>query len=595
MAEHLEFLGDRYRILEVRRGGMGEVIICELVEDPAPDAAQREGSDPLRLALKTFQRRFFFDSATRHSFVREATTWLRLSDLPHIMPVAGIEHIDHRPFVVMPAVQPGPGGERSIADLLLRGPLDTESALEYAFQLAVALLGAAARIPRLVHGDLKPENVLLMDEVAFLSDFGLVSAISLGHPDLRLEGTWAYRAPELWADEAQAPSVAGDVYAFGVLLFEMLTGSRPFSEKEYDREAWATAHRSRRPVAPSGYPAEGLPAAGMALALDCLEKKPSRRPRNFAEVLDRVNTVLEEHDPVSHRRRVMLSAVLSQGLGEQGAKSQDLAYLRTHSLLKMGEPQQALEELDAFPRDEYDARLWLYRGSALSYLERDEEALDCFERALAGELSPQERMGCLSEYALSLKRLGRFDEARALYKQLMASVSDDQLPMVMVNLASVYLEQEQGEEVVRLLEPFVRKEPDVAIAWVSLARAYVIVGKYGKAESAYGRALGLAPQDGRTRVWLAALYMDHLDRLEHAWEALDAAFGSGYESREWFVRMLACSLLLDKRDAVGDLLHALQEDFPEHLAQAIVDDSHTMAQELARRYSNQGKEYTADD
>lgn len=63
----------------------------------------------------------------------------------------------------------------------------------------------------------------------------------------------------------------------------------------------------------------------------------------------------------------------------------------------------------------------------------------------------------------------------------------------------------------------------------------------------------LAPQNGLIRMRLAAVYMDHLGRLDEAWVALDEAFDSGHESREWFVRMLAASLLLDRQDTVQDV------------------------------------------
>src|SRR5262245_52414109 len=97
---------------------MGEVFLCSLEarsEEHAPTESSGHGA---RVALKTFQRRFFFDNAVRLSFLREATIWLRLSGTPHIMPVLGVEQFGDRPFVMMPAVEPGPNGERTLADLL---------------------------------------------------------------------------------------------------------------------------------------------------------------------------------------------------------------------------------------------------------------------------------------------------------------------------------------------------------------------------------------------------------------------------------------------------------------------------------------------
>jgi serine/threonine protein kinase len=580
VVEQGDILGGRYRILDVLAGGMGQIYICTFVQESGD--ADRDTSDGERTAaLKTFQRRHFYNNAARLSFIREASTWLRLSDLPHVMPVVGIEHIGDQPFVLMPAVPPGPDGERSIADLLRRGPLDPEAALAFAFQIALALRKAGDRIPGLVHGDLKPANVLLLSGDAFLSDFGLVSAVSLGRADLRLEGTWAYRAPELWGEERTPPTVATDVYAFGALLFEMLVGRPPFTANDDNRAAWSMAHRQAPPRPPDEFPATEPGTSLMALALACLAKEPERRPPDFVHLLERIKSIYGDHDPVNLLMRTARAAEISYFMRQQLLQLRDL---RIRGLLSLEEPAQALEELQAIPEDEYDAELWVLRGIALSLDNRPEEALDALERGLAGELTPAQRLSALSECALALKRLGRLEEAQDLYRRLMTEVPDDQLPIVVVNLATVHLQQEDGEAARQLLEPFVRKMPGLPEAWGNLGLSYEQLGRYDDAVEAFGKALVLAPQTGAVRVSLAAVYMDHLGLLEEAWAALDAAFDAGYESREWFVRMLASSLLLDRGDMVDGMLYAAQNNFPDELGRALVEESIAMARQLAEKY-----------
>ncbi len=582
MTEPGELLNGRYRVREVLTGGMGQILICDWGDDDA------ESADPPtdRVALKTFQRRYFFDNAARLSFVREASTWLRLADLPHVMPVIGIETIGDQPYILMPAVPPGPLGDRSIADLLDRGPLDPEVALAYAFQVALALHGAVGRIPGLVHGDLKPANVLLLGGRAFVSDFGLVSSLGLGRPDLRLEGTWRYRAPELWADAAAPTSVAGDVYAFGALVFEMLADHAPVAATGDRREDWAAAHCELSPQVPDGFPAAGLPAAVMALALSCLAKDPGERPSDFTDVVGRIRSIYEQFDLVD----LMLLMMHAHEMGAALKQSPGLRRERVHSLLALEEFGQALEELDAIPPEEYDAHLWVARGTVLSLLNRPEDALDALERGLEDDLSPRERVDARIERALALKRLDRFAEARELLEALVPEVRDEQLPGVLVNLATVHLEAGGGDEAVRLLEPFVRRTPGVPEAWANLGQGYALVGRYEDAVAAFGRALVLAPQNGLIRVRLAAVYMDHLGRLDEAWVALDEAFDSGHESREWFVRILAASLLLDRRDTVQGMLWAAKHNMPEDLGERLVAESIDLARELADRYGGEPDE-----
>ena len=200
-------------------------------------------------------------------------------------------------------------------------------------------------------------------------------------------------------------------------------------------------------------------------------------------------------------------------------------------------------------------------------------------------MSARRRVDLEVEYALSLKRLKRFGEARSIFEQLLRTVEDEQLPSVIVNLATVCLQEGNGEEVVRLLEPFVRKVPENAAAWANLGQAYVFVGRYDDAEGAYGRALIGAPNEGQIRVMLAALYMDHLGRLEDAFATLDAAFDSGYESREWLVRTLTCSVLLNRQDFLQGLLMALRENFEEAVAKSMLEEAEKMTVSLARKYS----------
>ena len=539
-------LGKHYEVIEVLSGGMGEVFICEFIgddDDPGPRA---------RMALKTFQQRFFFDNAVRNAFVREASVWLRLTGLPFILPALGIEQIDRRPFIRMPAVD-SRNGVRTLADLVARGDLPPLDALHFAFQIALGMRQAVERVRDLVHGDLKPANVLMMGGKAFVSDFGLATAAALGRADTRLVGTPAYRAPEL-AAEGAAPTSASDVYAFGASLAEMMANVLP---------------------------GETIGAAGLELARRCMDAVPLKRPSGFAEILQHLSGLLHEHDPAGLIMR-MADAIQYRELFHQ-PESASLHVERVGSLIELGETRQAIEELDAIPREKYTPELWLRRAMALSLENRPEDAIEALGPALENEaqLEPQSRVLAHSEYALCLKRLGRLDEAERIYRDLLPEVDDEHLSIVVINLATVYLQQRKAEEAVRLLEPFTKKQPNFAQGWANLGRAYMDTGRYEDAENALGRALQRDPSAGVVRVWLAELYMEHLRRVPEAWAALDAAFDAGYESREWLVRFLACSLLLERKDTLANLKHAIDNNFEKELADSMVRDAIEMAKRIA--------------
>ncbi len=154
-------------------------------------------------------------------FRQEADT-LAMLDHKHILPVYNYGEHDGWCYLAMPYIEHG-----TLNDRLARGPLSPEHAGELLTQLASAL--QYAHDHGIVHRDIKPSNVLLKDgRHVYLADFGLVKRVGL-NTKLTLSGyligTPDYMAPELAEDEATPLS---DIYALGVLLYQMLTGQLPF-------------------------------------------------------------------------------------------------------------------------------------------------------------------------------------------------------------------------------------------------------------------------------------------------------------------------------------------------------------------------------
>ncbi|MFI7030709.1 protein kinase [Microbispora rosea] len=169
-------------------------------------------------------------------------------------------------FVVMRLLE-----GRSLADRIIEGPLPWAEAVEIAVGLAKVL--AAAHDRGIVHRDVTPENVLLADDGPKLLDFGIAAFIGEADDQLVADfGTPPYVAPERLKGTTADPAV--DVYALGVLLFEMLTGALPYPEKTW--EAIEAARREGPPPAPEGVP--GLPQEVADLCRRCLCPDPVDRP-----------------------------------------------------------------------------------------------------------------------------------------------------------------------------------------------------------------------------------------------------------------------------------------------------------------------------
>ncbi|MFJ2030580.1 protein kinase [Streptosporangium sp. NPDC087985] len=160
---------------------------------------------------------------------------------------------------------------RPLSDRISEGPLPWAEAALIAARLANVLATAHER--GIVHRDVTAENVLLTADGAKLLDFGIAAFIGEdGDDDASDYGTPPYVAPERLTSMTADP--ASDVYALGVLLFEMLTGSTPYPER-----TWEEIENVRRVGPPPAVCAPGLPAGVAALCRSCLSQEPEARPK----------------------------------------------------------------------------------------------------------------------------------------------------------------------------------------------------------------------------------------------------------------------------------------------------------------------------
>jgi serine/threonine-protein kinase len=163
----------------------------------------------------------------------------------------------------------------NLASLLLRiGRLPHDKALEVAHQLCAGLTAAHAQ--GVLHRDLKPANVMIDGRGQIkITDFGL-AALQTGSEGMEdRAGTPAYMAPEQWTGKEAA--VRSDIYALGLVLYELFTGKSAFSAR--DPVELEKLHRSTNPTPPSSH-VEGLDPDVERVILDCLEKEPRDRPKS---------------------------------------------------------------------------------------------------------------------------------------------------------------------------------------------------------------------------------------------------------------------------------------------------------------------------
>lgn len=265
-------LASRYRISSlIARGGMASVYLA------TDERLERE------VAVKIIHPHLLSDENFKAKFIREAKIAARLSH-PNLVNVFDQGEEGGLAFLVMEYV---PG--MTLRDALKQfGGLSALRALELIEQVLQGL--AAAHRNGIVHRDIKPENVFLADDGRIkLGDFGLARTVDNSTQTGALVGTVAYIAPELLLrGESDARA---DIYAIGIMLFELLTGNQPFEGEQAVQVAYQ--HANSVVPAPSTK-APGLPASVDEIVRWATEKDPQQRPQDATALLTAIGRAKAE-------------------------------------------------------------------------------------------------------------------------------------------------------------------------------------------------------------------------------------------------------------------------------------------------------------
>ncbi|MEO8637199.1 MAG: protein kinase [Gemmatimonadales bacterium] len=261
-------LADRYRLeRELGAGGMATVYLAEdlkhhrkvAVKVLRPELAATMGSD---------------------RFAREIEVAARLVH-PHILGLIDSGDVDGFFYYVMPYVE----GETLRERLARAGEMPVHEAVRLLGEIADAL--AVAHKAGVVHRDIKPENILLSGRHAMVMDFGVAKAVTEASGRQQLTtagvalGTPAYMAPEQATADPQLDGRV-DIYALGVLAYEMLTGYPPFHG--LNPQQTLAAHVTQAPVL-VGQRRPGLSPALESVVMRCLAKRPADRFQSADELL----------------------------------------------------------------------------------------------------------------------------------------------------------------------------------------------------------------------------------------------------------------------------------------------------------------------
>ncbi|WBB62934.1 tetratricopeptide repeat protein [Streptomyces sp. WMMC500] len=494
-----------WTVLEVRRGGFGVVYVV------------RSSDNGARKVLKTYDTRLLWSDEDRARFEREALTWVRLRPHRHVAPAEHVEWIEGLPCVVTEYAE---GGD--LAGLLAAGALPPARALRFARHLCDGLRHGHDQLG-LVHRDVKPANCLLTgDGTLRVTDFGLARAFDSADADLpglgelpaaaqalytTVAGTPRYMAPEQYAPGAVLDTRA-DVYAFGVVLFQMVTGVLPPAGVPAGAYAGRTA----------GWRTRRTPLHRLIRA--CTEADRENRPPDFAAV------------------RELLDGVYRKALGR---------------------PAPAPPETPRLTAEEY-----VSRAVGLIHLGRCEEALGEVEdglRTAGREGDGDVVLGKLWQVrGMALGRLGRAGEAVAAYDHAVGL--NPREPSAWLNRGNQFLAQRRHEDALECYDRALEIRPDIGNVWGVKADALADLERFEEAEEAASRAVELRPRDPNMLV-IRALLRGRQYRHAEALVDLDRALAVAPRSAVALANKGNTLLLLSRPAEAFDVLLRAAELEPD--------------------------------
>jgi tetratricopeptide (TPR) repeat protein len=572
-------INDRWEIHRILRGGMGVVYI---VFDHHP--AFREA-----FAAKTFRDEVFDQyPVIGDRFIKEAINALKIDPHANVNHARLAEIIDGKPFLFSEYVSGGDLSRLIGKPTLTR---DLPRVLELGMQFCDGMVHLQSQRIR-VHRDIKPQNCLMTEDGTLkITDFGLAKVFDdphqgesatpqpgrwrnfevtlLGFFGLRRSdeseppssaaeglsmgltrtgvaaGTPPYMAPEQFED-ARVVDQRADIYAFGIMLFQMVSGQLPFKAQTWKN--YEQLHKTESP------PLDDFsPRSLRAIVEGCLAKDPLDRFQNFGVVREALSesyealtgalapqpTVAAEPDAVQLYNRGVGLGDLSRPHEALGYYDRALAlnpafeqalYNKGVTLAEQREYQLALGCYDrAIALNPNYHQAWCNRGFVLDSLGQSAAALTAYDKALS--ISPSNGLA-LSNKGAALDTLGRTDEALACLDLALALDPENQ--RALINKGTALYKSGRNDEAIACFDRALQLNPRYQKAWFNKGTLLSELGRDGEAVACFEQAIAIDQRDSDS--WInKANVLSNLGKVREALTCYDRGLEINPEDAQGWV------------------------------------------------------------
>jgi len=483
-----EKIEGRYEIHDIKKGGMGIVFLCYDHESKSP------------VAIKTFQDKYLTDKDSIDRFMWEAETWVRLEKHKNIVRADYVEKISDRPYIFLEYVSGDKTYGSDLTGWIWGNGLDLNTTLSFAIQFCLGIEHAERKFREMgkvfVHRDIKPGNIMItQDKVVKITDFGLVKAITEAKGDIEtgsikdettgaerfgfskvgsICGTPPYMSPEQCRGEDNI-DIRSDIYSFGCVLYEMLTGQPPFKCPTFDD--YRIHHLKVEPRPPMEL-SPNIPKQLNTLVMNCLEKEPSKRYQDFRSLRAELSQIYFQQ----------CDGIITE---ETPQELEAWEYSNKGGTLEnLGKHQEAIDccnkALEINPKL---AEAWSIKGITLGNLGKLHEAITCFDKAL--EINPRNALAWNNK-GVALDSLGKPQEALVCYDK--ALEINLRYANAWVNKGSAFGNLGKLQEAIVCFDRALEINPRDALAWYNKGTALDNLGKFQKGIDCFDRALEINPR-----------------------------------------------------------------------------------------------------
>lgn len=492
----------------------------------------------MRCAMKTPLRERIGEAGAIASFKKEIARWVRLERHPNLVRAYGFVEFLRLPFVAIEYVP-------SAAPLSERIPGDWRQAVPLAIQIARGM-EHAFETAGLVHRDLKPGNVLVADSGhAKVTDFGLATAAHFEPGTGEGGGTLPYMAPERFV--AGDGDVRSDVYALGVILFELAAGRRPFPDHR-DAAGYARDHLETAPPR-----LDGVPERLAALVASCLAKDPAARPESWSDVvhaltgISQTNGIAPPADPPPVPTPTIVEDCVNRAITFRALGLHDDAADAAKAALLL---------------DEACFNAWIVLGNARLDAAAPADALAAFRQADRLASSDAERILSLGGMARASAESGATGPARELLDRARDAARTAKNIAALDGISELIVQLDEPVIALETCDAIVAANPRAVVSWNNRAILLRRLGEKSGQVLLLRQALASTDEAVRlnpayAKAWSnRATILFQLERPEEAVTSADRALRHDPSLRGAYLAKSAALLTLGRR---GEAEHCLRE------------------------------------